>query len=794
MCFKKVLKKEVATFALAMLLGLTLLPATALAGTATTLWLSCPGAAVVGQEVLLTATLNANASPVANQKVEFYEGGTFLGTATTSSGGTAEWRYHPTAAGIFTMEARFVGDSSYGGSSATDSLTVDRAETTTTLSCGSVEAGQPVMLSAAVSPVSPSEIAPNSGDAWFYINGSLIETVSLDNSNEAVYMAVAPVAGEPFAIEASYQGNSNYIGSTSSVISPTVERATPSVSGVGTYYYGIGNNTGLTIPSELSGAYGSPVLTMTVSGGGNSVSVDRGGPNGTIDFVFGATELNALPQGAYDITVSSIGDTNNEAFSAPVGMLYILPMETTPNVFIDYVNETLDGLIAGEPYYFSSVGTIVPFGTTYPIDESWMGGNIHIVKQGDFINTHDSEMQTLPIPARPSAPNATGVDETAAGANDGKITGLDETKQYEYKLGTQANYTSVPADSTEITGLAPGAYDVRMKATTGDFAGVAQGIVIGAFTPPAPTVKSVTISPRAASVPKGATQQFSVAVDAQGGASTDVTWSVNSTLSTIDQNGLLSVGQYETADTLTITVTSAFDDTKKDTAMVAVAQCGGPYSVCQGFGLFQGSGTQSAVIEASYTKFLRLLVDGVVLDPAHYTVTEGSTIITLHESYLKTLANGEYQVRAIFTDGQADILLTVDVSGGDVPGGAVSVTGVTLDKPTAEVIVGKTVQLIATVAPEDATYRSIIWESSDTSVVTVDESGLVRGIKAGKATVTVTTNDGEYTATCEVTARDAAGLSQTGDGGHIALWIIAGLSSILAGACLLIRRKRQRST
>ena len=85
----------------------------------------------------------------------------------------------------------------------------------------------------------------------------------------------------------------------------------------------------------------------------------------------------------------------------------------------------------------------------------------------------------------------------------------------------------------------------------------------------------------------------------------------------------------------------------------------------------------------------------------------------------------------------------------------VAVTGVTLDKTTAEVEVGKTVTLTATVAPENATNKNVTWESSDETVATV-EDGVVTGVAEGTANITVTTVDGNKTATCVVTVVAAA--------------------------------------
>lgn len=79
-------------------------------------------------------------------------------------------------------------------------------------------------------------------------------------------------------------------------------------------------------------------------------------------------------------------------------------------------------------------------------------------------------------------------------------------------------------------------------------------------------------------------------------------------------------------------------------------------------------------------------------------------------------------------------------------------TDVTLDKTTAEVMMGETVTLKATKTPLDTTDK-ITWESSDSAVVTVKD-GVVTGVAEGTATITV--KCGDKTATCEVTVKSAA--------------------------------------
>lgn len=74
-----------------------------------------------------------------------------------------------------------------------------------------------------------------------------------------------------------------------------------------------------------------------------------------------------------------------------------------------------------------------------------------------------------------------------------------------------------------------------------------------------------------------------------------------------------------------------------------------------------------------------------------------------------------------------------------------------LNKATTTIAVGANETLVATVAPADATDKSVSWASDDTDVATVDSDGKVVGVAAGTATITVTTTDGDFTDDCEVT-------------------------------------------
>ena len=80
----------------------------------------------------------------------------------------------------------------------------------------------------------------------------------------------------------------------------------------------------------------------------------------------------------------------------------------------------------------------------------------------------------------------------------------------------------------------------------------------------------------------------------------------------------------------------------------------------------------------------------------------------------------------------------------------VAVTGVTVTPTTASVTVGQSTTLTATVAPTTASNKTVTWSTSDGDIATVSD-GVVTGVSAGTATITVTTADGGFTATCAVT-------------------------------------------
>ena len=113
--------------------------------------------------------------------------------------------------------------------------------------------------------------------------------------------------------------------------------------------------------------------------------------------------------------------------------------------------------------------------------------------------------------------------------------------------------------------------------------------------------------------------------------------------------------------------------------------------------------------------------------------------------------------------GSATITATAEAASGTVSATTtitvtpIAVTSVSLSSNSETVKVGKTVTLIPTISPSNATNKNVNWSSSNTEIATVNNSGTVTGIAAGTATITVTTVDGGKTATCTVVVQTSGG-------------------------------------
>ena len=137
--------------------------------------------------------------------------------------------------------------------------------------------------------------------------------------------------------------------------------------------------------------------------------------------------------------------------------------------------------------------------------------------------------------------------------------------------------------------------------------------------------------------------------------------------------------------------------------------------------------------------------------------TTESEFLKLTFTIAESAEPGDISITVFYKDGGISNTDENDVNFNVVPGKIsvkekpVPVTGITLDKETASIGTGDgTLTLTPIFSPETATNKNVKWASSDNTVATVKD-GVVTPLKKGTTTITVTTEDGNFSASCVVT-------------------------------------------
>ena len=125
--------------------------------------------------------------------------------------------------------------------------------------------------------------------------------------------------------------------------------------------------------------------------------------------------------------------------------------------------------------------------------------------------------------------------------------------------------------------------------------------------------------------------------------------------------------------------------------------------------------------------------------------SSNSSVASVKDGVVTAMKAGNAAITVKTDDGGKTATCKVTVKAKVYP-----VKSVSLNKTSYELTEGDEFTLGATVKPDNATNKNVTWSSSNTSVASVKE-GVVTAMKAGNATITVKTDDGGKTATCEVT-------------------------------------------
>jgi len=256
---------------------------------------SSPNPSTYGQSVTFTATISPSVPD--GETVTFYDGGTTIGTGSTS-GGVATFTTSALAVGGHSITSNYPGDSNYSAStSSTLTQTVNQVSTTTALasSLNPSVIGSSVTFTATISPS-----VPDGETVTFYDGGTAIGS-GTTSGGKAPCTTTALAVGS-HSVTATYVGDANDSSSASSALTQTVNPAAPKI-------------TGFTPQGGLVGT----IVTITGTNLANATSVTFGGVSASISSDSATKIVAVVPTAAVTglVAVSNAGGTGDSSSLNP---------------------------------------------------------------------------------------------------------------------------------------------------------------------------------------------------------------------------------------------------------------------------------------------------------------------------------------------------------------------------------------------------------------------------------------------------------------------------------------------
>ena len=248
-------------------------------------------------------------------------------------------------------------------------------------------------------------------------------------------------------------------------------------------------------------------------------------------------------------------------------------------------------------------------------------------------------------------------------------------------------------------------------------------------------VTAVSLDRASATLTEGETLQLTATVSPDNATNKNISWSsTNTTVATVSADGLVSAVAPGTA---TIRVTTADGGKTAECAVTVEARI---YPVTA-----VSLDRASATLTEGETLQLTATVspDNATNKTVSWTSTNSSVATVNQNGLVTAIAEGSATIKVTTIDGQKTAECSIIVNHKYIP-----VSSISLEPVSVAVAAGGSTTLIATVYPANADDRIVVWESSDNSVVTVDQNGKISGINEGTATITASA--GGKSATCSV--------------------------------------------
>ena len=264
---------------------------------------------------------------------------------------------------------------------------------------------------------------------------------------------------------------------------------------------------------------------------------------------------------------------------------------------------------------------------------------------------------------------------------------------------------------------------------------------------PAIKVTGVKVNPGTVTLEEGMSVELTATITPTDATNQKVIWSSDHPeFATVDQTGVVTAIAPNGSTRVYVTATTE-DGNKTARCRIYVKEATGDRVPVTGINIVQSD------VELDVGKTSELWAGIIPSNATNKSVqwtSSDPSVVTVTDGVLVAKGEGTATITAKTVDGGFTASVSVTVKKASEPQ-KVSVTAVSLNKSTLSLKVGESSTLRATISPSDATDKGVIWTSNRTSVATVSSSGVVTGKAAGTAVITVRTNDGGKTSTCNVT-------------------------------------------
>jgi len=296
-----------------------------------------------------------------------------------------------------------------------------------------------------------------------------------------------------------------------------------------------------------------------------------------------------------------------------------------------------------------------------------------------------------------------------------------------------ANVASV--NNGVVSAVATGTATITVTTADGGKTAVCS-VTVTAADNPTVHVSGVTLSKPTLSLEAGKTEALGATVAPADAANKSVSWSSgNPAVATVSNGTVTAVS----AGTATITVTTV-DGGKTAACVVTVTAANVAVTSVS-------LNTQSLSLNVGANANLAAAINpGNATNKNVSWSSSNSSVASVSNGAVTAVGAGTATITVTTADGGKTATCAVTVA---IP--TIAVIGVSLSKSSTTLNKGSSETLTATVAPANATNKSVSWASGNTGVATVNANGVITAVGGGTAIITVTTVDGGKTAACTVT-------------------------------------------